>query len=130
MRINEIGGGGGMRLVSLAYAVLSFYLLLWRVPGDQPLTWVTDFSLLACTYMYFWIISLSETITKVAAFTGITCGILLSFAAAQLLGPVTGMAVMVLDMLCAAGVLGHAVAEHRATASAARRPRPRWPHGR
>ncbi|XP_040385042.1 uncharacterized protein LOC102714508 isoform X2 [Oryza brachyantha] len=113
--------GGGMRkdvaygmwLLSLVYAVLSLYLLLWRVPGDQPLTWVCAFSLLLCSYMFFWIISLSAAITKLAAFTGITYGVLLASAAGQVLGPVAGMAAVVLDLIITTGVLGHAVAEHR-----------------
>nr|AAX95451.1 hypothetical protein [Oryza sativa Japonica Group] len=109
-----------MCLLSLLYAVLSLCLLLpWQpIPtegdGDHPLiNSIWTFSLLALSYMFCWIISLSEAITKLVAFTSITYGILMAFAVAHLLGRVVGMAVIVIAVLYTTGMFAHAIAEHR-----------------
>uniref|UniRef100_A0A0D9XPB0 Uncharacterized protein n=1 Tax=Leersia perrieri TaxID=77586 RepID=A0A0D9XPB0_9ORYZ len=79
----------------ILYTLLSLYLLLlwWCKPTEpQPMQLIKvilTFSILVCSYMFFWIIALSEIITKLVAFTGITyshpspCNMLARFLAWQ-----------------------------------------------
>uniref|UniRef100_I1QXW6 Uncharacterized protein n=1 Tax=Oryza glaberrima TaxID=4538 RepID=I1QXW6_ORYGL len=85
----------------------------WRPPTNQLDLEFWTSSLLALSYMFCWIISLSEAITKLVAFTSITYGILMAFAVAHLLGRVVGMAVIVIAVLYTTGMFAHAIAEHR-----------------
>lgn len=102
---------GWMGFVSLLYVVLAPWLL-WHA-ADQPLALVCTFSLLACSYLFFWIHCLSETMSVLIVFFRMSYIALLSSFIGHLIGPVNGMAVVYLETFYAAGMLGYAVAEYR-----------------
>ncbi|TVU26162.1 hypothetical protein EJB05_28698, partial [Eragrostis curvula] len=111
-----------MILVSLFFALLAAILLGQNpapatvgsnaLPNTSSVVWKV--SLLACAYLYFWILALSRTTgAAAAAFFRVSYGALLAFAGGALVGPQAGVAVAHLTTALAAGIAGHALAEHR-----------------
>ncbi|KAL6658468.1 hypothetical protein ACP70R_004054 [Stipagrostis hirtigluma subsp. patula] len=128
----------GMILVSLLFAVLAAFVLSALSSSRQPQTApaaapspaseetvvrqpllaeavsvVWTVSLLLCSYLAFWILALSSSMGALAVFFRVSYGALLAFAAAGLVGPAAGMVTAHLTTAWVAGMLGHALAEHR-----------------
>ncbi|WVZ87257.1 hypothetical protein U9M48_033926 [Paspalum notatum var. saurae] len=128
---------GGMFLVSLLFIVLAAVVLPRTgtgtpaapvpapavaddgepllPPPEQCVSVVWTVSLLLSSYLGFWIYTLSSshTTTAAAIFIRFSYGAMLAHAAGSLAGPVTGMTLAHLGTACAAGLLGHALAEYR-----------------
>ncbi|TVU26168.1 hypothetical protein EJB05_28704, partial [Eragrostis curvula] len=132
----------GMILVSLLFTVLAVILLrrnpapataeeAGKVPNTTAVVWKV--SLLLYSYLFFWIVALSRTTGAASAFFRLSYGALLAFAGGALVGPNAGVAVAHLHTAWAAGLVGHALAEHRvrvgfelAAGEAAARTPARW----
>ncbi|RLN41457.1 hypothetical protein C2845_PM01G21760 [Panicum miliaceum] len=85
--------------------------LLWR-RTDQPVSVVSTISLLMSSYLFFCIVSLSETVGVFTIFVYVSHLPLLAFAI-RLLSTFAGMTVLYLNTICAAGLCGVAIAERR-----------------
>ncbi|TVU26166.1 hypothetical protein EJB05_28702, partial [Eragrostis curvula] len=117
----------GMVLVSLLFAALAAFLLRrnpapaaaaegdtadYKLPNTSSVVWKV--SLIPCSYLYFWILALSRTTGAATAFfSRVSYGALLAFAGGALVGPQAGVTVAHLTTAWAAGMAGHALAEHR-----------------
>ncbi|CAL4982070.1 unnamed protein product [Urochloa decumbens] len=123
----------GMILVTLLFVPL-VVVLLCRLPGpasspapapaethtepwlptlQQTVSVVWTVSLLACSYLGFWIYTFSRTMGAAAVFFRVSYGVTLAYAAAGLAGPASGVAAAHLATAWAAGLLGYALAEYR-----------------
>uniref|UniRef100_A0A0D3HIK4 Transmembrane protein n=1 Tax=Oryza barthii TaxID=65489 RepID=A0A0D3HIK4_9ORYZ len=101
-----------MAMVSFLYAVIVPFLL-WRAAADKPTSLIWTWSILACSYGIFWIISLSEVLGVIVVFFRVSYVALVAAASTQLVGSITGVSIVYLDTFYVAGMVGYAVAEYR-----------------
>lgn len=101
-----------MAMVSFLYAVIVPFLL-WRAAADKPTSLIWTWSILACSYGIFWIISLSEVLGVIVVFFRVSYVAFVATASTQLVGSITGVSIVYLDTFYVAGMVGYAVAEYR-----------------
>lgn len=101
----------GIRFVSVLFAVFAV-LVLWR-SAERPVAAMWGISALLVSYLLIWIIAFSGTTGELTAMVArISYLALLADATGTLIGPVTGVVIIYLDTAYAAGLFGHAFAEH------------------
>lgn len=101
------------RLLSLLVLFLVLTPFLRRRCTDQPLSVVSTISLLVCSYLFFVIVLLSQTMSVFTVFRYVSHLPLLAFSVTRTLSPFAGMTVLYLSTISTAGLCGSALAERR-----------------